>query len=135
MPFVFHCANCEIMKSRILVVDDNEFMLSMMSHILCSQGYEVETLSRAAGLFEHIDTYQPNLIILDAQLPDGDGRDLCSVIKQSKALNHISVVMCSGMADIDDCNKQAGPPDAILPKPFDIDQLIGLVGSSISSAA
>jgi DNA-binding response OmpR family regulator len=123
------------MKSKILVVDDNEFMLSMMSHILSNQGYEVETLSRAAGLFECIDTYKPSLIILDAQLPDGDGRDLCSAIKQSKSLNNISVVICSGMADIDECYKQTGPPDAVLPKPFDIDQLIGLVGDNLSSAA
>jgi len=123
------------MKSRILVVDDNEFMLSMMSHILSNQGYEVETLSRAAGIFECIDTYQPSLIILDAQLPDGDGRDLCSIIKQSKSLHNINVVICSGIAEINDCYQQAGPPDAILCKPFDIDQLINLVDSSLPSAA
>jgi DNA-binding response OmpR family regulator len=123
------------MKNRILVVDDNEFMLSMMSQILCNQGYEVETLSRAAGLFECIDSYRPSLIILDAQLPDGDGRDLCRAIKQSKELNNISVVICSGIADIDDCNKQAGPPDAVLSKPFGIDELIDLVDNNLAPAA
>lgn len=123
------------MKNRILLVDDNEFMLSIMSQILCKQGYEVETLSRAAGLFEYMDTYQPSLIILDAQLPDGDGRDLCSIIKQSKNFHNISVVICSGIAEIEDCYKQSGPPDAILSKPFDIDQLLGLVSNSLSNAA
>ncbi|CAM3650583.1 PleD family two-component system response regulator [Mucilaginibacter galii] len=123
------------MKNKILVVDDNEFMLSLMSQILSTQGYEVETLSRAAGLFECIGTYQPGLIILDAQLPDGDGRDLCGIIKQSKTYNGISVILCSGRDDIEECYSQPGPPDAILPKPFDVAQLIGMVDDSIRTAA
>lgn len=123
------------MKNRILIVDDNEFMLNIMSHILSKQGYEVETLSRAAGLFDCINTYKPSLIILDAQLPDGDGRDLCSIIKQSKDFHNISVVMCSGMTEIEDCYQQPGPPDAVLIKPFDIDQLVGVVDNSLPSAA
>lgn len=123
------------MNSRILVVDDNEFMLSMMSHILSNQGYEVETLSRAAGIFDSINSYRPSLIILDAQLPDGDGRDLCRIIKQSKDFKNINVVICSGLVEIEDCRNQPGAPDGILCKPFDIDQLIGLVDNNMDSAA
>jgi len=135
MRFVFDAYKPGNMKCKILLVDDNEFMLSIMSQILCKQGYEVETLSRAAGLFEFIGTYQPGLIILDAQLPDADGRDLCSIIKQSKDYSSINVIICSGRDDIEECYKQPGPPDAILPKPFDISQLLGLVGNSMSFAA
>ena len=123
------------MKNKILVVDDNEFMLSLIAHILDNQGYVVETYSQATGLLEHINTYKPNLIIMDAQLPDGDGRDLCSKIKQSNSTNNIRIVMCSGMDDIDECFKQQGPPDGILHKPFDMKQLINLIEVELPLAA
>lgn len=123
------------MENRVLVVDDNEFMLSLISHILDNQGYEVETSNCANGLFDRIHTYNPNLIILDAQLPDGDGRDLCRQIKESHDLNEISVVMCSGMDDIKECYNQQGPPDGILEKPFDLHQLIDLVEEKLPLAA
>ncbi len=123
------------MKKKVLIVDDNEFMLSLIAHILDNEGYEVETSTQAFGLFEHINSYHPNLIILDAQLPDGDGRELCKRIKQSDDMGYISVLMCSGRDDINDCFKQQGPPDGILQKPFDMSELIKMVGQNLRTAA
>jgi DNA-binding response OmpR family regulator len=123
------------MENRVLVVDDNEFMLTIMKQILSSDGYQVETLAQAEGLFESINDYKPNLIILDAQLPDADGRELCRQIKQSTGMEDIRVLMCSGLDDIDDCYQQEGPPDGILHKPFDISQLINLVEEKLPLAA
>ena len=123
------------MENRVLVVDDNEFMLTMMRFILDSEGYEVETLTHAVGLMESINSYQPNLIILDVQLPDGDGRDLCRQIKETHETRNIAVVMCSGLDDINDCYDQQGPPDGILQKPFDMRQLITLMEEKLPLAA
>jgi CheY-like chemotaxis protein len=123
------------MENRVLVVDDNEFMLTVMKQILSGDGYQVKTLAQAEGLFESIKAYQPNLIILDAQLPDADGRELCRRIKLSSGMEDIRVVMCSGLDDIDDCYNQEGPPDGILHKPFDIYQLINLVEEKLPLAA
>jgi len=121
----------EKMKNRVLVVDDNEFMLTMMSYILDNEGYQVETSTHAFGLMDHINVYQPNLIILDVQLPDGDGRELCRQIKETANMSEISVVMCSGLDEIQDCYSQQGPPDGILPKPFDMRQLLNLLSEKL----
>jgi DNA-binding response OmpR family regulator len=123
------------MENRVLVVDDNEFMLTMMSYILDSEGYQVETCTRAHGVMDHIQAYQPNLVILDVQLPDGDGRDICRQIKETFKMWDIRVVMCSGLDDIQDCYNQQGPPDGILQKPFDLPQLIALMGDKLPLAA
>jgi CheY-like chemotaxis protein len=123
------------MENRVLVVDDNEFMLNMMSYILDSEGYQVETCTHAYGIMDHILAYQPNLVILDVQLPDGDGRDICRRIKETFELRNIRVVMCSGDDDILDCYNQQGPPDGILQKPFDLPQLISLMVDKLPLAA
>ncbi|MFD1256468.1 PleD family two-component system response regulator [Mucilaginibacter terrae] len=123
------------MENRVLVVDDNEFMLTLISHILDNEGYQVETYNHAEGLMEQINAYQPNLIILDVQLPDGDGRDLCRQIKQSVQMQDISVVMCSALDDLKDCYNQQSPPDGILQKPFDMRQLINLMCEKLPLAA
>ncbi|WP_345947865.1 response regulator [Mucilaginibacter sp. PAMB04274] len=122
------------MENRVLVVDDNEFMLSLICQILDDQGYEVKTLTRAKGLIEHIQKYHPNLIILDVELPDGDGRELCNQIKLSDETHAIPVVMCSGMDDLGDYFKKI-KPDGILPKPFDMSRLIELVEEKLPLAA
>ena len=121
----------EKMKNRVLVVDDNEFMLTMMSYILDNEGYQVETSTHAFGLMDHINVYQPNLIILDVQLPDGDGRELCRQIKETANMSEISVVMCSGLDEVQDCYNQQGPPDGILHKPFDMRQLLNLLSEKL----
>jgi DNA-binding response OmpR family regulator len=123
------------MKNKILVVDDNKFILDLISYVLDNEGYNVEVSSKAEGLLSKIEASHPSLIILDASLPDGDGRELCRQIKETQAINKIPVVMCSGHPDINDCIHQQGPPDGVLRKPFDMNQLLSMVESKLALAA
>jgi len=123
------------MENRILLVDDDKLTLSITTLILRKQGYQVETRECATGVFEQIESFRPNLIILDAKLPDGDGRDLCRYIKLSPETQHIIVIMCSGLMNIMDAYNQQGPPDGILPKPFDMSQFISFINNKLPLAA
>ncbi|WP_311953457.1 response regulator [Mucilaginibacter terrae] len=123
------------MNNRILLVDDDKLTLNITTIILRKKGYEVETREYANGVLEQIEDFKPNLIILDAKLPDGDGRDICRHIKLSPHLQHIVVLMCSGLMDIMEAYNQQGPPDGILSKPFDMLQFINLIGNKLPLAA
>ncbi|QJD94687.1 response regulator [Mucilaginibacter robiniae] len=123
------------MSNKILVIDDNKFILDLVSYILDNNGYQVEVFNKAEGVLDHIETSHPRLVILDVGLPDADGRDLCRQIKQSAKSNNIPVVMCSGRSDVRECLNQQGAPDAILAKPFDINQLMQVVMEKLSAAA
>jgi DNA-binding response OmpR family regulator len=122
------------MENTIFVVDDNELMLNIVSVILDGQGYGVKTWNRASGLLEHVQQQQPSLIILDVELPDGDGRDLCRQIKQSAEMRNIPVVICTGLDDIDEGTNPV-QPDAVLYKPFDMNQLLNVVQEKLPRAA
>lgn len=123
------------MKSKILVVDDSQFILDLITYILNNEGYEVEVSDRADGLLNKIQASGPSLVILDASLPDGDGRDLCRQIKEIYSTKQIPVVICSGRDDLEDCVNQPNPPDGLLPKPFDVNQLLQVVQAKLALAA
>ncbi len=58
---------------RILIVEDEERLLSILGRSLRSEGYMVDGVTTASDGFEFLKTYHYDLAILDLQLPDGTG--------------------------------------------------------------
>ena len=112
------------MTKRILVVDDNEFMVEIMTYILNSKGYYVIPLYTGSEVFNAIKIDHPDLIILDLTLPDLDGRDICKLLKLNYSTKNLPVILCSGADDLDEALRLPGAPDDILHKPFDINMLM-----------
>ena len=116
----------EAMK-KILIVDDNEFIVEVMSYILTNKGYEVMALTNGGDVFDSVKKNHPDLVILDDELPGMNGRDVCQLLKLNQSTQNLPVIMCSGNDDIDDSLKQDGAPNDVLHKPFDVDALVGKV--------
>jgi DNA-binding response OmpR family regulator len=115
------------MAKRILIVDDSEFMVEIMTHILHNKGYDVTALNNGSQIFNTIKAEHPDLVILDMMLPDTDGRDICKLIKLNQSTKNLPVIICSGDDDLDKILDQKGAPDAVLHKPFDIKSLVDKV--------
>ncbi|MBD1363408.1 response regulator transcription factor [Mucilaginibacter sp. ZT4R22] len=115
------------MNKRILIVDDNELITEIMSYILTNNGYDVTTLNTGYNVVAQINLTLPHLVIMDITLPGVDGRDICRIIKHNKATKNLPVIICSGNDDIELALKQEGPPNDILPKPFDMTVLLNKV--------
>ena len=115
------------MQKKILIVEDNELMVEVMTYILNNNGYEVFALNNGNDVFNNIKTNHPDLVILDSILPGMNGKEICQLIKLNKATQNLPVIMCSGDDSIDDTLEQKGAPDDVLHKPFDISNLIEMV--------
>jgi len=87
------------MKPRIMVVDDTEGIRELMSAILQKNGYEPILKSSAAELKESFTEAQPEVILLDLVLPDGDGLELLPLIK--KQWPETEVIVLTGHATFD----------------------------------
>jgi len=124
MPFALRKVLKMKTMKKILIVDDNELMIEVMTYILINNGYEVIALTDGTGVFNNIKINHPDLVILDAILPGMDGREICQLIKLNRATKDLPVIMCSGDESIDETLKQKGAPNDILHKPFDINSLI-----------
>ncbi|MFN7139501.1 MAG: response regulator, partial [Limisphaerales bacterium] len=82
-------------KQRVLVVDDEESMLKGLVEILTSAGYEVTAAASGSRGLAEAESSRPDLILLDVQLPDIDGLEVCRRIKANSSLQHIPVIHLS----------------------------------------
>ena len=115
--------------SRILIVDDNEDILAVMKMILVDFGYHVTTLINGNLLFDTVREIKPDLILLDIMLGEMDGRDLCMQLKRNSTTKEIPVILISASHQVfEHLPLNIGAPDDFLAKPFDIDELLDMVG-------
>jgi DNA-binding response OmpR family regulator len=81
---------------RILVVDDDELLQELVKIALEGEGYDVIQALTGGEMRQHIETFKPDLIVLDVLLPDADGRDLLAALKKDPKTTRIPVLLWSG---------------------------------------
>lgn len=80
---------------RILVVDDDSDVLAATSRLIGGAGYVVREASDGLSALECAREWQPDLLLLDVDLPDISGVEVCRQIKADPALKHMFVVLVS----------------------------------------
>ncbi|UOE49427.1 response regulator [Mucilaginibacter sp. SMC90] len=115
------------MAKRILIVDDNELMIEVMTYILLGNGYEVAASTRVHEIFKIIKASHPDLVILDIVNKSMDGRELCRLIKLNRATKDLRVIICSENEETQHPDQEKGAPDDVLQKPFGMNSLIRMV--------
>ncbi|MDX1976807.1 MAG: EAL domain-containing protein [Pseudanabaenaceae cyanobacterium bins.68] len=81
--------------ATILLVDDSLHNLQLLTQMLTKQGYGVKTaISGRAGL-QLAETYQPDLILLDIRMPEMDGYEVCTALKENPSTAFIPVLFIS----------------------------------------
>jgi CheY-like chemotaxis protein len=115
--------------SKVLVVDDEEGVLYLISTILKKAGHEAITASSGEECLEMLKTERPDLILLDVMMPGLDGHDTCKKIKNDGEYRSIPVAMLtvkSGDADklrsLQDCTA-----DWHIAKPVEKEKLVEIV--------
>ena len=111
-----------IRKKKILVADDDEDILDVISIILEGEGYNVTTISRGEEVLEIKEDF-PDLFLLDISMAGIDGRDICRYLKNQSSTKHIPVILFSANKEIEKIAFEVRADDFIC-KPFDIDVLL-----------
>ena len=118
---------------KILIVDDDDISLTLMSRILQKGGYETVTASCAKNALEHLESGEAiMLMILDVMMPEMNGLEFLENINTRPGLSDIPVIICSGdrMRDSVVRSIKMGVCDYIL-KPIDAYVLLEKVGRVI----
>ncbi len=121
-----------MLNKKILVVDDQQDMLFMMKAILIRYGFEVITDSTGDVINILEEGLEPDLIILDINLGDKDGGDICLALKQQQSTKHIPIILVSAVMDLLKISGECGAED-FLAKPFEAPQLINKIHNLVAA--
>ncbi|HIK10353.1 MAG TPA: hybrid sensor histidine kinase/response regulator [Oscillatoriaceae cyanobacterium M33_DOE_052] len=115
-------------KGNILIVDDTPNNLRVLSTMLLEQGYEVRTALNGNMALQSVKVLLPELILLDIQMPDMDGYQLCQRLKNIEEIKDIPVIFISALDDVNNKVKAftLGGVDYIT-KPFHVEEVIARV--------
>lgn len=116
--------------ARILVVDDNPGIATLMSQLLTMRGYEVVTAADAQQAEVEVRNHAPDLILSDVRMPGKSGYEFCRDLKSDPATRLIPFVLITGLTDSSDKVRgiEAGADD-FLNKPVLAEELTARVKS------
>ena len=122
------------MTYRVLVVDDNEVNLRLVSKILELEGYQVLVAHNGAEAIEKVVQESPDLAILDVMMPDIDGYDLCRKLRQPPLCAKMPILMLTAMNPALEraLALEAGAND-LWSKPFEMDTFRKRVGELLKN--
>ncbi len=114
--------------ANILVVDDNLDNLRLLSKILMHEGYAVRSVTNGKLALITVDAALPDLILLDINMPDMLGYEVCSLLKANVNTAEIPVIFISAFSETKDKVRafQSGGVDYIT-KPFQVEEVLARV--------
>lgn len=115
--------------SRILLADDSPHAQRMGERLLRDEGHEVVTLTDGDSVFVRLPDVDPDVLILDANLPLRSGYEIATFVKNSSFYRHAGVLLTGSIAEpVDEAKAQAAGADGVIQKPFEGKSLMGVVG-------
>ena len=114
--------------NRVLVVDDEDDVRSLVHDILTGNGYEVFAAASGEEGLDKAVSLKPDLIILDVVMPGLSGIEVCRLVKSKPSLQHVRVLVLSALdRDVDRQLIESARADGYLRKPFSVHDLLSKV--------
>jgi DNA-binding response OmpR family regulator len=113
-------------EKKILVVDDETFILNLLRNGLTENGFEVITADNGFDAILAVEEQRPDCVISDIMMPRLSGLDFLKALKNSKATKDLPVILISAMdqAEMVQQGLDMGAVDYIT-KPFKINEIVG----------
>ena len=120
-------------QSDILVVDDTPENLKLLSQVFTDCGYKVRVAPSGSLALKSVDKKAPDLILLDVNMPEMDGFEVCEVLKSQTRSRDIPVLFLTALDDIDSKTRafRLGAAD-YLTKPFNTEEVLARVRTHLT---
>jgi len=119
---------------RILLVDDSDMVITTMRELLTYNGFEVETARNGLQALEKVPVVQPDIILMDIQMPGLDGLEVTRRIRQNPLISKTIIIALSALAMPGDRERclNAGA-DEYLSKPASLRRIIQVIGEKLKT--
>jgi CheY-like chemotaxis protein len=113
---------------KILIADDSDMMRKIAKMTIAKGGYEVIEASNGAQAVEIAQKQLPQLILLDAEMPEMDGWEATKALKTNPLTSAIPVLICTGhdLSEEDELVKSSGI-NGYVSKPYNPDQMLSKI--------
>jgi len=119
---------------RILIADDEPYILRSLSFVLQKEGFEIETACDGVETLEKALQFKPKILFLDIMMPLEDGYEVCEELKSAPDTKDIYVIMLTAKGQIIDKKRglEVGT-DEYITKPFSPREIVNKVKEIIGS--
>ena len=87
------------MTNKVMIIDDNETNVKLMNLVLTKAGFKTDTIINPKFAFDIIKETKPTLILLDINMPEVNGFQLCKMLKKDNDTKNIPVIFVSSLTD------------------------------------
>ena len=126
----------KVKRKRILIVENDRLSLVVLRQLLTAQGYEILHSSEGWDGINRARNEQPNLIVMDINLPDISGLDATLLLKKDDQTKNIPIIAVTAfVTPADKANALSSGCDAYIAKPINMSNLLGTVETFLSSSS
>ena len=106
-------------EKRILVVDDEPYVIRSLTFVLSKEGYDVSSATNGEDAMARVRESKPNLMFLDVMMPKKNGYEVCQEVKNDQTLSDIRIIMLTAKGQEVDREKGLSMgADEFMAKPF-----------------
>ena len=119
-------------KKKILIIDDSELMVKIITDILVEAGYQVISAPDGFKGIQKVREEKPDLVVLDVVMPGMSGFELCKTLRDDESNNLMPIIMLTSQDNEDDklTGLELGADDYIT-KPFNSRELLSRVKNTL----
>jgi DNA-binding response OmpR family regulator len=114
-------------RKRVLVIDDDLPLRGMLAAALRQHGFQVLLAGDGAEGHRAVTIHKPDVVLLDLMMPDVNGWDFLQRLQETGHLGNVPIVVLSAHVRVEPAALLKMGVAAILPKPFNLTELIDLI--------
>lgn len=85
--------------AKILIIDDDIETIKLLETMVQLEGHQISSIQESRDAIHTVETFMPDLVLLDIMMPEINGIGVCKLIKSKPGTRHIKVVMVSALSD------------------------------------
>ena len=121
------------MDSKVLIVDDEPNIVISLEFLMEQAGYQVAVARTGDEAVDQINSFLPDLILLDVMLPGISGFEICQLVRQSPEWQHIRIIMLTAKGrDVEVSKGLALGANAYITKPFSTRELLAEIATQLA---
>lgn len=122
------------MATRLLLSDDSITIQKVVELVLAEEGFEIKPTSNGEEAFQVLDSFAPDIVLADIEMPKMNGYQLCEKIKKNpKTANVPVILMAPAFEPVDEeLAKKVGAADYII-KPFESQELLNKINGALAA--